>query len=246
MLTILVTFHSEQYLAHLTLLSLLRCIDYCVLKQIDIVLYIILDNADDLTTSVVHNFNFKDVSIRIESVSFGDVALARNYACSNIHSKYIAICDGDDYYSHNWFTNAITYLDSVSHATSIKLVVHPEYMVTFGTTWTYAKQISASDKRPLIGLFSDNWWGVWSVANSEVYKKHPFRSHIPQSNGFGFEDWHWNCETLAASIEHHSIPNTVGFYRRKTQSRNMVALSYSSIIHFTTLFTKSFLQDYNS
>ena len=244
MLTIIVTFHSEKFLAHLTLLSILRCVEYCTINNIHVLLYILLDNADDVTTSVVRTYNYQDVSIRIESVSFGDVAVARNYACSKIRSKYIAICDGDDYYSRNWFTNAIKYLEYTPHINPLKLIVHPEYMITFGTTWTYAKQVSTSDKRPLVGLFSDNWWGVWSVANSEVYKKYPFRSHVPQSNGFGFEDWHWNCETIAANIEHHSIPETAGFYRRKNRSRNVTALSYSSIIHFTNLFTTSFLRDH--
>ena len=75
--------------------------------------------------------------------------------------------------------------------------------------------MSSCDSRFRIeNLLEFNYWDAVCVARREIFLKYPYES-TTQNPGFGFEDWHFNCQTLAENIEHYVVPDTVHFLRAK-------------------------------
>ena len=59
-------------------------------------------------------------------------------------------------------------------------------------------------------------WVIWWDGDllREIYGRFPYRPNR-LDQGFGFEDWAWNCETIAAGLKHRAVPETTHFIRSK-------------------------------
>jgi glycosyltransferase involved in cell wall biosynthesis len=115
--------------------------------------------------------------------------------------------------------------------------VHPEYHIVFDAKNLIWRQLSSSDvKFHIEDLFEFNHWDTVCAARKEILSEHSFESTDTDS-GFGFEDWLFNCQTLAEDIEHHVVPNTVHFTRvKKTGSRLAYDNQSDRLIRPTKLF----------
>jgi len=82
-----------------------------------------------------------------------------------------------------------------------------------------------------------NPWNACSFASREVYLQTPYARARPGESGFGFEDWHWNCETLSKGNAHLVVPDTVHYVRKKSSgSLNNAHSSQDALIPPTSLF----------
>jgi hypothetical protein len=147
------------------------------------------------------------------------------------------VLDGDDYYSTNWIEQAWLALKKYG----VKTIFHPEIVMSFGIHSVYARQINQDDASyDKLGLLMYNYWSAWMFASRSVYEDCPYVTARTIETGFGYEDWHWNCETIAAGFKHRLVPETIGFYRKKNVSRVNLQSSMDAIIPPTRLFDKKY------
>lgn len=234
-LTVVINFHRERLNAHPTL----RCVNAAALQahemNIPIKLIYILDDCDAETVDIIERYNAAaDIRATIVSICERDLGAARNHGARIADSHILAFCDGDDLYSRNWFSAGYHMLIE----SSTPSVAHPEYVVNFGVQRSYARQTDLSDRPRYGGLFVDNWWCSWTMAWRDIYINIPYSRNELATTGFGFEDWHWNCEVISRGISHVLVPQTVGYYRRSNTGLLAQSLRNSRLLRPTSLFKK--------
>ena len=231
--SIVLTCHREGLIAHATLLSIQRSREWAHSKGLKTELIVTLDLADEETRRVVQAFPNRVGRNLVVELDVGDLGASRNAAIARATGRYVAICDGDDYYAQNWFADCVAM--SQVHPGS---VLHPELVVLFDQWKAHSWQRDQGhpDFDPDC-LLTINPWNSCCFALREVFLAHPYLTLRPGETGFGFEDWHWNCETLAAGHEHRVVPRTVHFVRRKRAgSLNLAHASTHALIPPSTLF----------
>jgi hypothetical protein len=214
--TLLTTFHREGLLAHSTLNSIERCRTYARAAGIRTEYVWVLDSVDDETRRVLSSHRCAAGDVRVIEVAHRDLGASRNSGIAAARGSTVAILDGEDYYSENWIERGYYYLGLFGR----RCVVHPEVVVSFGAQKACGRMVDqrehAFDER---GLLVENFWAAWTIAPREIHQAIPYMSTRATDTGFGFEDWHWNCETISAGVEHRLAPGTVAFYRRMPAGR---------------------------
>lgn len=212
-----VCFHQEGLLAHTTLLSIATTRKFAEQSGLTVELSITLDSTDILTENIVREHPALKDSDIIDTVTYGDLGLSRNHAIRNTSGKFIICMDGDDYYSENYIFSCVT-----EASKNKNVVVYPEYIFSFGrqNSWRRVPKLDNTPYSPYT-LFSVHPYGSSLTACREIFIHLPFVKSTP---GFGYEDWHWNCEAIAHGFEHKYAKDTVLFYRRKNTS---LCLKYS-------------------
>jgi glycosyltransferase involved in cell wall biosynthesis len=238
--TLLVTFHSEGIFAHLTLNSIERCRKYAEEAGISTEYVWVLDSIDYETEAVLLAHPAYSENTRVIYVDCLDAGASRNAGIAISRGKAIAILDGDDYFSSNWIERAWYSLKEYGD----NVILHPEIGINFGTESLYYWQVDPSGQHyDINGLLMSNYWTSWTFAARSVYESCPYRPTRPAETGFGYEDWHWNCETIATGFQHRIVVGTIGFYRRKKISRLSLETSMNGIIPPSRLFDKKYLME---
>ncbi len=232
--SLLITFHREGALAHSTLNSVERCRLQAEAAGLACEYVFVFDNADQETLDVVGAHRASEQRVTTLSVSNRDLGLSRNDGVAGAEGAFVAILDGDDYYSGNWIEKATHYAREYGAQT----VLHPEFVVTFGAHAAYCWQVEQRGQYfDAAGLLMNNFWTSWTFAARQLYVDNPYHRTDVAQTGFGYEDWHWNCDTVARGIEHRLAWGTVGFYRRKQASLVQSQVSAGAIIAPTELFS---------
>ena len=174
----------------------------------------ILDAANADTTRIVTHHDTLCATDIIVPVTNHDQAASRNDGIRRAKGEYIAIVDGDDYYSEAWLTHAYARARELSD----RAVVHPEYVVSFGTVHSVMRVIDQErDPYPLANCLKIHPWVTTAFAPAATFRAVPYQARDAQA-GFGYEDWHWNLEVLSAGYRHVTALGTALYYRRKTTS----------------------------
>ena len=212
----IVTFHSEGIVAHRTLLGLTRIRRHAAAHGIEVRIIAVLDNADEDTREIVGNSELMLPTDQILHVSNADPGASRNDGIRAAQADYIAIFDGDDYYSANWLTAAL----ACARSRTGEVIVHPALQLTFGTVHCVAESLDMDESPdyPLANCLSANPWGACSFGKRDIYLRCPYHANDFKETGFGYEDWHWNLEVVALGVRHVKAPETAHFYRRKAAS----------------------------
>jgi hypothetical protein len=236
-IAVIVTFHAEKLAAHQSLGSILRSCNHAESLGATTSLVLALDSVDPQTDRVVRTRAGLRPQDLLLDLAFKDVSLSRNCAVQESNSSFVAMLDGDDQVSTNWL--AASLLRS-SNAAAMS-IVHPQVVVTFGAAAQYREQPDQSVKGvDEQGLLVTNYWNVCAFARREAFVTIPYVSTESDGMGFGFEDWHWNCETLAAGYTHLVAPGTVYFERRKDSgSLNHLHQKRGAVIRPSKLFRQS-------
>ncbi|MEG2803312.1 glycosyltransferase [Stenotrophomonas sp.] len=211
-LSVIVTFHQEGILAHAALRSYLLARASARTAGIEVELVLVLDNADAETLAIVcgHPELLGDEVLVMAAV--GDAALARNQGIAQATGKYLCTLDGDDLISRDYFQRHV----QLAERTPGRVILHPQVVVSFGMDSRFTWQL---DQRTMPFspdlLLSENPWISAVFARREVFTDIPYVACLPRQTGFGYEDWHWNCQTVAAGYEHVAVADTAYFYRLK-------------------------------
>lgn len=231
-ISVVITFHNEGAYAHRTLNGLELMCRSAAEHDLQVELLCALDNADPLTAEIVSQHPLVSRQGRCLEMRHGDVGSSRNAAIDQATGDYIAILDGDDLYSPRWL--ALAYHRCRQFEWPV--IVHPERIVSFGILKGMATvfDTSCGDLNEISPLTA-NRWIVTSFAPRTVYQCLPYTATDTGRTGFGFEDWHWNCETLAAGLHHVTAAETALFYRRRPDSMVMQQLAHHAIIRPTAL-----------
>lgn len=214
--------HREENILFPTIKSAQRSIAYAEKCGLTCSLLVVMDNTDEITREIAYKAGAGKAKIDI--VDFRDLALSRNYASSQSNGKYTAFLDGDDLCSENWLFNA--------HATAERIdepvILHPEYNIFFGGDFDHAFNHVDMDAQDFEyeSFFQQNFWTALSFGKSDIYRKHSYRKNAIM-DGFGFEDWTWNYETISQGIKHKIVPSTVHFIRKGKPQESLLAKTNS-------------------
>ncbi len=208
-----ITAHKEGLLLYKTLRCINKCIETAVAGGITkIEVNLSLDNADDTTAKIAHQFKNIIPNIKIYKISLGDLGKSRNYLISKSKGKYIAFFDGDDFFTENYLLEAY----KIAKRNTKPAVYSPEFLVSFGTSDYIIKKLDISSKEfHQINMFEHNYFISQSFVDKEVFSELLYKAN---SNGYGMEDWDWNMRALQKGYQFINIPNTIFFYRRKSIS----------------------------
>lgn len=233
--SLLITFHREGVLAHSTLNSIERCRKFANAAGISTEYIWVFDTIDEDTRNIVMSHPAAQHQVQVIEVNHRDLGASRNSGVAAAKGKAIAILDGDDYFSTNWIERAWHYLKEYGE----KAILHPEFVINFGSHAAYCWQVDQAGKfYNQKGLLSGNFWTSWTFALKTVYESCPYVTTRAIETGFGYEDWHWNCETIAQGYEHRLAWGSIGFYRRKLSSLVTATTAVSAIIPPSKLFDK--------
>jgi len=230
-----VTFHNESIVAHRTLLGLERVRRHSEQQGINVELIAVLDNADSETIRIVSSCPVLRDSDQILVVENSDLGLSRNNGINAANGSFIGFFDGDDYYSANWLTQAV---HTIRHKEN-EVAVHPEYQISFGKMHCIARPPDMDQEKnyPLVTCLTTHPWTSCVFARKDTFLTYPYERTQVKNTGFGFEDWHWNLELVAAGIKHISALGTAHYYRRKPSSVLTEQVQNGAIIRPSRFFS---------
>lgn len=206
------TCHSEGVLVGPSLKSFFQAIQHARHHGLIVEPIIVLDRPTEATE---RQFSRTIEDASIIRTNEGDPGQARNAAVKVASGEYVSFLDGDDLWSDNWLYEAHRFC--ASNPTNI--IAHSEFNVVFGMVraiWWHIDSTDSSFK--LDHLRFGNCWDAMSFAKRDIYRNYPFKKN-QISTGFGHEDWHWNCVTLDAGIQHRPVEGTIHFKRRRKGSQ---------------------------
>lgn len=233
----IITLHREGLLTHKSLLSLRRCRTAANVAGISVEIVATLDRADEQTKRIVTNHLASGTIDRILELDHGDLGLSRNSAIQAATGQSLLICDGDDYLSADFIVRCVEKSRQLPHPA----ILHPELIITFeAETGLWWQTSSDQESFDWTCMLVTNPWNACSFAARSIYLQFPYALARPGETGFGFEDWHWNCETLAAGFQHLVTEKTVHYVRKKIAgSLNNAHAGNHALIPPTRLFDVS-------
>ncbi|GIW56375.1 MAG: hypothetical protein KatS3mg082_2779 [Nitrospiraceae bacterium] len=233
-LSAIVTLHNEDVLAHAAMNSYLLSRRFARDEGFGVEMVFVLDRADPKTKAIAMSHPLLDGSERFVEVDHGDLALARNSGVSASSGEYICTLDGDDLISRRYFCCHLI----EAGKNDLRTVLHPEMVVSFGMYNAFNWQVDqAGEYFDADSLLTVNPWISAAFSHRSIFEEVPYRACYPRTTGFGFEDWYWNCETIARGLIHRLAWGAVYVYRRKYRgSLNEASHGLHSVMPPTALF----------
>jgi len=235
---VVITAHAEGILAHASLCAFEA--SRLHVEDADIRFVLILDSASQETRDVIARCPAVRSTDMIIQVEHGDLGLSRNTGIQSSDADYLCILDADDLIGKRYFSS---HLEAAGQATSA-VVLHPEIIVCFGKynsfNWQFHQPAEYFDPHFML---TTNCWASPSFSERSIYEDVPYSPCRTKETGFGYEDWHWNCETIASGYVHELAWGSVYFYRRKhSMSMNASATELKAVIPPSRLFENIGLQ----
>jgi len=222
--------HNEEDLIGRSFNSLKKCIKHAADNNIKTELIIIADNPSNGIITYFENNN--DSSYEFYVVYFQDPSLSRNFGAEKSNGKYIVFFDGDDLWSSNWLTECLI----ASEKSRNDIICHPEASLYFEQkNQIFFHADSEEDNFNAWQLIENNYWTSQVFLKREVFLANP-QFHLNIENGFGYEDWQWNCMTLAKNIQHKIIAGTYHFIRNKKMSQSVSSRNNNCLLPPSSLF----------
>lgn len=230
----IVTFHSEGEIAQRTLQCIENVRRFTEKNSISVEIVCVLDCANQETISAVASSPFIRSKDQVIQVKNGDLGASRNSGIKVAKGGFIGIFDGDDYYTENWLLEA----HRLASTDPEIYVVHPELQVSFGSVHCVAHilDMNKTPNYPMQNCLSVHPWIACSFAAKSIYENNLYCRTDTKDTGFGFEDWHWNLETISKGARHVSAPNTAHYYRRKPTSMLTEMVALGAVIPPTDFF----------
>lgn len=219
-LSIILTAHNEGLLLHRAILSLIESIKQLP-RPTKVELMMHLDKGDVTTKKYLTRcqdiLDFpKDTTFTLVEGKIGDLGLSRNHALEFAKGKYIFFMDADDLISQNFLERALTAVRQ-----NDKVLYHPEMTLSFGRYTEILMRTSIRTREEAVyALCSYNPWPSTVFGKKEIFAKYPYRA---ATEGYGYEDYMFNTETIADGIMHYALTNTILFYRRKNNSLSVTS-----------------------
>lgn len=221
-ITAVLTAHAEGTTVGVSFRSLLAAVRTATDAGLDVEMLVALDRPDEATREMLAEVGAHGG--RLFEVSHGDQAPVRNDAVRESRGRFIAFLDGDDLWTENWLVAA--------HALCVKeprTIAHPYADWVFGEGHVLSLPPDQTDPEfnPAT-LRVTNAWDALCLAPREAYVDHPFQGRS-LAEGYAFEDWLWNLETIRAGYVHRVVPDTIHFKRSRAGSQFRLASANRSL-----------------
>ncbi len=166
---------------------------------------------------------------QVQEYSFKDQGKVRNAVAQNVAGRWLAFLDADDLFSENWLAKAAA-LCAAAETDRRRVIVHPELNWIFDRINNIVVKPDPASVifSPYFYYFS-NYYDALCFAPTEAYTEVPYSTRNI-ANGFAYEDWLWNIETMAAGWDHVIAMDTVIFKRRRAESQTMKAGQRRAVI----------------
>jgi len=232
-ISLIITLHDEGEQARPTLLAASRARNTAAEQGFAVEIVLSVDRGSESTYRVVEDFQ-RHSQDQILHLDIGDVGANRNAAVAASRGRFVAICDGDDMFSANFLEVGAAIL----LADPRQAIIRPQVIVQFDQTATVGWQIgSDSDQFDPRCLVVVNPWTTGCMARRSLFEAVPYWVRGADHAGLGFEDWHWNCETLALGAVDIIAPETAQYVRIKAAgSMNAHYIGQSSLPPPSRLF----------
>lgn len=233
LLSIVVTAHHEGPLVKNTIESLLSAVKEIKKIGMQYELLVNIDKGNMETRACIEQYA-KQTEIKIFSTEYGDPGLARNSIIRKTKGEFIAVIDADDVVTPNWFIEAMKRI----RAEDGLVLVHPEVEVRFNKEKIFSIDIRKDSQNMYLNtlsLFGDNRWCSIALGRRKAFIKYKYSV---SKNGFGFEDYYFNCVTIAGGVKHLVAKRTVAFLLQKEESitamthENRFVLPYVNLLVF--------------
>lgn len=224
-ITCVITGHREGRISVASLRSFQIAVSFARSKGYSIETIFCLDRPDDLTHRIFEEWCGADGLLQI--YDFGDQGKVRNEAVTKAKGHYTAFLDADDLWTEDWLVRALVFLADLPDTH----IAHPAYNYFFekqATIFCHVDQESPEFRMDL--LRAANYWDALCVCPTVIYREHPF-SDRDIANGWAYEDWLWNADTVQSGKIHKVVPDTVIFKRRQKASQTIRAGENKSMIH---------------
>jgi glycosyltransferase involved in cell wall biosynthesis len=198
---------------------------------VEVEIVLVLDRPDDTTLEVAREL--RDSITRTVVADVGDLGLARNIGIDAAAGDVLAILDADDFWGSAWIKEGLLHLARRGPNS----ILHPQISQYFGTEVSVWHSPCMSDPGFRVAtLFGNNVWTSAAMAPIETFRSIRYRARPPGGH-FGYEDWSWNCDTIAAGYSHYIVPQTIHFIRRtgSSLSRQMLRSNCLPIPHNLTI-----------
>lgn len=238
-ISVVINAHSEGRLAHRSVKSALQAAHYAEEQGIKTEIIAVIDSPTKETLSYF-NANYKLFNV-VSTVAFRDVGLARNHGVELAQGQYIAFLDADDLFSENWLAAAFHFITSGIVSTSPTLILHSEFNIEFssgGLLRLFKHEDSMNPDYSPLNLVKSNYWDSLAFVSRDFFINGNQYDVTELNHGFGYEDWHWNCETICNGAQHRIVPETVHFKRIKDFGLIKDTHNVRGIFRPTKLFSK--------
>ena len=221
-LSIVLNLHREGELAAKTIQNL-RDILETPNDWEDVEIIAVLDNADELTSSIVKDN--EDLFTLVEKVKYKDLGASRNHGVNCVNNEFIVFADGDDYcslemlqglyetfYEHYKNKNNWKNLSESEH-----IAIFPKYLIEFPALF----QMTYCDSNDILTLnnrFSHCYHSKISIHKS-LLKKNIINKNIAP---YGYEDWDLNNRLLDSGVQYKTTEYKL-YYRRENMQKSLLS-----------------------
>jgi glycosyltransferase involved in cell wall biosynthesis len=219
-ISVIVTAGNEGIIAHHSMRSLFKAVDYAQKFGITSEVLIILDAANSETEKYFSRYEDSEIC-KIFRVNFLDVWESKNFGVDNASGKYLTFLQAKDLFSENWLALGFQALESFSE----KIIAHPMYEVDFDAAQGIVQSID-NDDLINFALLSGNVFPSVCIASKEIFLIHRF---ISARNKYFDPEWSFNCSAI--KYKRYSVEKTVVFIRRyKKKIPSLEKVRYSQNI----------------
>lgn len=243
-ISVIITAHNEGLVAHKCMLSVLEACKKLADNNITYEIIVSLDRPSQATADYFKRYSDKD-GVTLLTVNYGNVADSRNYAISQSQGKYVALLDGDDMITPNWYLESYHLAEQKLHDGRRLFALHPHVQLQYNdnnfddvSLWVMGDSLGKT--KDAIMMVQFNQWVSAIFAPREVFSQ---VKYVRPINGYGYEDYWFNCETTAAGILHYVTPHTVFFYRSSANGKQAEHIREHTVLPPTKLFDAGNLVD---
>jgi glycosyltransferase involved in cell wall biosynthesis len=215
-ITVVLNVHDDAKYLRRTLLSLQECAAYASQFGVATELLVVIDRGSRGTRNWLKDYSSQSfASVAMIKVDNGDLALSRNDGMAHATGEFLMTADADDLVSFNTIADAVK---SFRENDLRKSVIVPNYVYSFGDDF-YLRVCMPLGVTNLLSFFDFHPYSSRFIGRTTELRNFNFVPHRAK-DGLAFEDWHFNCELLAAGFDFVVGKDTILFYRRSSERLN--------------------------